>query len=76
MIIPVCDHFVDNSGVWHRVWNTPHVKQYHSHTKKLKAMNTIEAKAAKLGLDKGYYLLLMAILEEEQSEDSTLAEAS
>ncbi len=27
-------------------------------------MENIETKAAKLGLDKGYYLLLMAILEE------------
>lgn len=39
-------------------------------------MDTIETKAAKLGLEKGYYLLLMAILEEEAAEDMDLAEAS
>lgn len=39
-------------------------------------MNTIEAKAAKLGLEKGYFLLLMAILEDDANEDKTLAEAS
>lgn len=37
-------------------------------------MENIEAKAAKLGLDKGYYLLLMAILEEtNESEDLAIA---
>lgn len=42
-------------------------------------METIEAKAAASGLEKGYYLLLMAILEEndEQTEPATeLATAS
>ncbi len=39
-------------------------------------MDTIETKAAKLGLDKGYYLLLMAIIQEEDSESVDLAEAS
>jgi hypothetical protein len=29
-------------------------------------MENIETKAKKLGLDKGYYLLLMAILEESE----------
>ncbi len=28
-------------------------------------METIETKAAKLGLDRGYYLLLMAILDKK-----------
>ena len=38
-------------------------------------MENIEAKAAKLGLEKGYYLLLMAILE-DSSESEELAIAS
>lgn len=38
-------------------------------------MENIEVKAAKLGLEKGYYLLLMAILE-ESSEDQDLSAAS
>lgn len=36
-------------------------------------MDNIEQTAAKLGLDKGYYLLLMAILDEStDSDDRTL----
>ncbi|TDS17524.1 hypothetical protein B0I21_101391 [Sphingobacterium paludis] len=38
-------------------------------------MENLELHAAKLGLDKGYYLLLMAILEEEQ-ETQELSQAS
>ncbi|KGE13118.1 hypothetical protein DI53_3142 [Sphingobacterium deserti] len=38
-------------------------------------MENLELNAAKLGLDKGYYLLLMAILEEEQ-ETQELSQAS
>ena len=34
-------------------------------------MENVEAKAAKLGLDKGYYLLLMAILEESNTTNDT-----
>ncbi len=32
-------------------------------------MENIEIKASKLGLEKGYYLLLMAILEEPNEAD-------
>ncbi len=38
-------------------------------------METIELQAAKLGLEKGYYLLLMAILE-ESNEKQELHQAS
>ncbi len=38
-------------------------------------MENIEAKAAKLGLEKGYYLLLMAIMNEGEDNDD-LAQAS
>lgn len=38
-------------------------------------METIEIQAAKLGLEKGYYLLLMAILEESE-EEQKLSKAS